>query len=70
MKYKGSYFNMWDAWYLNHGETVHAFHLKLGKDLLAALGLHAERNVCPGITGIINIAVRLHIGNGILHCLR
>ena len=28
MKYKGSYFNMWDAWYLNHGETVHAFHLK------------------------------------------
>ncbi len=28
MKYKGKDFNMWDAWYLNVGEVVHAFHLK------------------------------------------
>ena len=28
MKYKGSYFNMWDAWYMNVNDTVHAFHLK------------------------------------------
>ena len=28
MKYKGSYFNMWDAWFLNDHETIHAFHLK------------------------------------------
>ena len=28
MKYKGTYFNMWDAWYLNVNDTVHAFHLK------------------------------------------
>lgn len=28
MKYKGTYFNMWDAWYLNTNNTVHAFHLK------------------------------------------
>lgn len=28
MKYKGSYFEMWDAWYLNLNDTVHAFHLK------------------------------------------
>jgi len=28
MKYKGSYFNMWDAWYMNVNDTIHAFHLK------------------------------------------
>lgn len=28
MKYKGKYFNMWDAWYLTDNDTVHAFHLK------------------------------------------
>jgi len=28
MKYKGTYFNMWDAWYLNDNDTIHAFHLK------------------------------------------
>lgn len=28
MKYKGTYFNMWDAWYVNDNDTVHAFHLK------------------------------------------
>lgn len=28
MKYKGTYFNMWDTWYLNAGGIVHGFHLK------------------------------------------
>ncbi|MBR7133640.1 MAG: family 43 glycosylhydrolase [Clostridia bacterium] len=28
MKYKGTYFNMWDAWYLNVNDNIHAFHLK------------------------------------------
>lgn len=28
MKYKGSYFDMWDTWYLNVNDTIHAFHLK------------------------------------------
>lgn len=28
MKYKGTYFNMWDTWYLNVNDTVHGFHLK------------------------------------------
>ncbi len=28
MKYKGTYFEMWDTWYLNVNDTVHAFHLK------------------------------------------
>ncbi len=28
MKYKGTYFKMWDAWYLNVNDTIHAFHLK------------------------------------------
>jgi len=28
MKYKGTYFNMWDAWYLNVDDTIHSFHLK------------------------------------------
>lgn len=29
MKYKGTYYNMWDAWYVNDGDkAVHVFHLK------------------------------------------
>lgn len=28
MKYKGIGFNMWDAWYLNVNNTIHAFYLK------------------------------------------
>ena len=28
MKYKGSYFDMWDAWYLNDNGRVYGFHLK------------------------------------------
>jgi len=28
MKYKGTYFDMWDTWYLNVDDTVHGFHLK------------------------------------------
>lgn len=28
MKYKGSYFDMWDTWYLNVNDTIHGFHLK------------------------------------------
>ncbi len=28
MKCKGTYFNMWDAWYMNANDTIHAFHLK------------------------------------------
>ncbi len=29
MKYRGTYYNMWDAWYVNDDDrTVHAFHLK------------------------------------------
>lgn len=28
MKYKGTYFDMADTWYLNVGESVHGFHLK------------------------------------------
>ncbi len=28
MKYKGTYFDMWDTWYLNVNDTVHGFHLK------------------------------------------
>lgn len=28
MKYKGTYFNMADAWYLNNNNTIHVFHLK------------------------------------------
>lgn len=29
MRYKGSYYNISDTWYLNVNNTVHAFHLKL-----------------------------------------
>lgn len=28
MKYKGTYFDMWDTWYLNDNGRVHGFHLK------------------------------------------
>ena len=28
MKFKGSGYDMWDAWYLPRGNTIHAFHLK------------------------------------------
>lgn len=28
MKYKGTYFNMWDTWYLNVNNVIHGFHLK------------------------------------------
>lgn len=28
MKYKGTYFNMWDTWYMNVNDRIHAFHLK------------------------------------------
>lgn len=27
-KYKGTYFDMWDAWFLNDNDRIHAFHLK------------------------------------------
>lgn len=28
MKYKGTYFDMWDTWYLNDNGRIHGFHLK------------------------------------------
>ena len=28
MKYKGTYFDMWDTWYLNDDGRIHGFHLK------------------------------------------
>lgn len=28
MKYKGTYYEMWDAWFMNVNGTIHGFHLK------------------------------------------
>ena len=28
MKYKGTYYEMWDAWFMNVNGTIHGFYLK------------------------------------------